>query len=162
SSSPRQSNCRKIRRQLCSAQAWSGEQQSNNRFRVFDFALANHLKRAIDGYPHDFDELIILKALRSLGKVGREIQPHLLFAESRRDKKLRKLFESSGAHAQLFFQLARSAVLGTFLIVQSPSRQLQEILHGGMTILPHERNRAVIEGRQDHGAARMMNDFANV
>src|SRR5581483_1976398 len=107
---------------------------SNNPIIVFasSISLANHLKRAIDGYPHDFDELIILKALRSLGKVGREIQPHLLFARSRRDKELRKLFESSGAHAQLFFQLARSAVLGTFLIVQSPSRQLQEILHGGM------------------------------
>src|SRR5438067_12464050 len=36
------------------------------------------------------------------------------------------------------------------------------MLHGRMTILAHERYRAFIKRRKDHGAALVINDLANV
>ncbi len=85
---------------------------------------------------------------------------HLLFEETRRHKKLRKLFETFCGESDLFFELASRADFGRFTIFERPCRNLQQITHGGMTILPNECNSAIVKHGYDHSASEMVNDFA--
>ena len=52
--------------------------------------------------------------------------------------------------------------VGPLTVVQRACRSFDQITHRGMAILSHERDRAVVEHRQDDGAAVMMDHFALV
>ena len=49
-----------------------------------------------------------------------------------------------------------------FIIIQRARRQFEQILPGRMPVLPDQRNRAVVERRQNDRASGVMDHFANV
>src|SRR5437660_12649955 len=68
------------------------QHQSDNRLRVFDLALGNHLQRAPDGQTYYLDHFVVFGTRRGLSEISRQIEPHLFRAEAGRDKELAELF----------------------------------------------------------------------
>src|SRR6266446_2085627 len=154
--------CRIIRLECRHTDSRRGQHQSDNRLRVFDFAVSNHLQSAPDGQTYYLDHFVVFWTRCRLSEISSQIEPHLFRTEAGRDKELAELFELPGHQTQLFFQLTRRSFFWSFAIIQTTSRQLQQVLDRGMTILAHQRNRAVFESRENHLTTPMMNDFAHV
>jgi hypothetical protein len=101
-------------------------------------------------------------AARRLAQVCGEEDPKLLRAEAGRGEKLRELFHAPRDDAQLLLQLSRRSLFGSLAGVEFARRQLKQVAHGRVSVLPHERDRAVVEDRDDARAARMPHDLSHV
>lgn len=62
------------------------------------------------------------------------------------------------AAAGFFFQFALRRFQRRLLVVDLARRELPDVAIGGVTVLPHEANAAVLVQSDDGGAARVMND----
>src|SRR6185503_12442346 len=65
----------------------------------------------------------------------------------------------AGDDTEFFFQFARGPGFGHFALAQGSGRRLQQVTHGGMAVLSHERDRAISKHGNDYSAAGMMDHF---
>src|SRR5207253_779315 len=80
-----------------------------------------------------------------------------------RDEKFRELLHTPCDNTYLLFQFSRRPLFRSLLVTtKRASRNFQKITHSRMPVLTYERDGSVIKDGHNHGAARMMNDLADV
>ena len=73
-----------------------------------------------------------------------------------------KPIETLCDEAQFFLKFAGGTDLRSFTVCKRPRGRFKQITNGGVPVLPDKDHRAVLEDRNDHSTAVVMNDFALV
>src|SRR5512143_341953 len=98
--------------------------QPGDRFRVLDFAAADHLERAAQWYTADGQNLVLLEALFRRHERSCQEQMDAFVAETRRCEDAAEMDQFAGGESNFFLQLTRGACDGLLAAIEFAGRNL--------------------------------------